>query len=118
LQLFNDAVKAGYIECRELDAEKVKYMQAYQYDRRHMVPWRVLAANVFSGLLLHFRGLGLLNLMLKSNKKRGMKELYGTVKRFIKNKYSMYTVFKTGGVLAKARTNYPLISTPLNIKAA
>lgn len=118
LQLFNDALKAGYIECRELDAEKVKYMQAYQYDRRHMVPWRVLAANVFSGFLLHFRGLGLLNLMLKSNKKRGMKELYGTVKRFIKNKYSMYIIIKTGGVFAKARTNYTLVSTPLNIKAA
>ena len=58
------------------------------------------------------------DLMLKSNKKRGMKELYGTVKRFIKNKYSMYTVFKTGGVLVKVRTNYTLISTPLNIKAA
>lgn len=99
LKLFNDAVNAGYIECRELNPKKVKYMQAYQYDRRHMVPWRVLAANVLSGLILNFRGLGLTNLILKSNKITGIYELYGTMKRFIKNRYMMKIVFNktTGG---------------------
>lgn len=97
VKLFDDALKAGYIEGRVLDSEKVRYMQAYQYDRRHMVAWRVLAANTFSGLILKFKGLGLINMAFKSDKERGMHELYGTIKRFLKNRYKMNIIYQTGG---------------------
>lgn len=86
LKLFEDAVANGFIIGRELDQNKIRNMQAYQYDRRHVVGWRILIADVLSSLLLHFHGLGLVSMTLKSNKVRGLREMVGTFKRFFRNK--------------------------------
>ena len=61
-------------------------MQRYQYDRRHFVGWRILAMNLVTLNFLRFEGLGLISLALKSNYKRGVKEVLGTIRRFLNNR--------------------------------
>lgn len=94
-KLFDAAVRSGYIEAHELDIKKVKEMQAYQYNRRHIVGWRIMAANVASAGLLDFKGLGLIKLALKTNIKQGLKESLGTFKRVIKSKRQMRRILNS-----------------------
>lgn len=107
-ELFNAAKRDGYIEGRELDESKVKDMQAYQYDRRHMAAWRIIAANLMSFFMLNFKGLGLIALAKQSNKKRGIKEIIGTIKRMVKNKKKIKKLYNTkrGGVERKDSTTF------------
>ena len=75
-------------------------MQAYQYSRRHLVGWRIMAAQLTSAGLLNFKGLGLIKLAFSIKKKTGLREFVGTVKRAYKNKKSMkniYSVLFGGG---------------------
>ena len=84
--LFNDAIRAGYISKKDLDISDIMNMQRYQYDRRHFVGWRILAMNLVTLNFLRFEGLGLISLALKSNYKRGVKEVLGTIRRFLNNR--------------------------------
>ena len=88
-QLLSQAVSGGYIEKRTLDVDKVKDIQAYQYGRRHIVGWRIMAAQITSNHMLKFNGLGLIILAFTVNLKRGFRELLGTYKRAMKNKKDM-----------------------------
>lgn len=83
-QLLSQAVSGGYIEKRTLDVDKVKDIQAYQYGRRHIVGWRIMAAQITSNHMLKFNGLGLIILAFTVNLKRGFRELLGTYKRAMK----------------------------------
>lgn len=85
-QLFDDAVKAGYITSQSLNVNDVKDMQRYQYERRHMVGWRIAAVQIVTFGMLNYCGLGFYHTALKVNKKRGLREMIGTMKRFIKYK--------------------------------
>lgn len=89
VDIFNDAVQCGYLESRAFHVSNVQNMQRYQYARRHLVGWRIMASYILSMGQIKFRGLGLNVLALKSNKVKGLKEFIGTWKRFVKNKNIM-----------------------------
>lgn len=82
--LFNEAIKAGYIEADSLNVEDVIHMQRYQYERRHMVGWRIAAVQIMTFGLLNFRGLGFVHTALQANYSKGFKDFVGTIKRLIK----------------------------------
>lgn len=83
-RLFDDAVKDGYIEAESLNVSDVKNMQRYQYDRRHMVGWRIAAVQMMTFGLLNYKGLGYFHTALQANLKRGLKDMLGTMKRLNK----------------------------------
>ena len=99
--LFKEAADAGYIEQRPLDVNLVKDMQAYQFDRRHHVGWRIMATQLMSRNLLRFKGLGMIKLAYQIPLKSGIQELIGTLKRSIKNRKVMKKIYNNlgGGVL-------------------
>lgn len=82
--LFEEAQAAGYIEIEKLHVPDVKDMQRYQFDRRHYVGWRILAVQLMSGGILHFKGLGYMHMAMKANLYRALRDMYGTMKRFYK----------------------------------
>lgn len=84
LNLFNNAIRDQKIISHKLDINKIAEMQSSQYQRRLLVGYRILSIQVLTGMLLKFKGLGILNLMAKANKEKGIRNLLGTSKRFIK----------------------------------
>ena len=85
--IFNNADKLGYLDVLDLKLEKIKEMQPYQYERRKIVGWRILALQLMSGFFLNIKGLGLFNAMMKSNIKNGYFELKGSARRFYKREF-------------------------------
>lgn len=83
-RLFEDAIKDGYLEAESLNVFDVKNMQKYQYDRRHMVGWRIAAVQIITLGLLNFKGLGYFHTALHANFKNGIIDMIGTIKRLIK----------------------------------
>lgn len=84
LQLFDDATQAGYIQTEILDLNKVKYIQPYQYNKRHYVGWRIVAVQLLTNGMLKFKGIGFYRAALKANYYRAFREMIGTFKRFRK----------------------------------
>lgn len=68
-------------------------MQSYQYSRRHFVGWRIFAANMVTGGLLDFKGLGLTRLALHSDLIQGLKEAFGTLKRAFRIRKEMNGIY-------------------------
>jgi coenzyme F420 hydrogenase subunit beta len=95
--LFHMSVNAGYITSRNLNIDDVKNMQAYQYDRRHLVGWRILGPKMMNLGLLQFKGLGLINQAIQYNLIKGVKITIGTLKRYIKNKKAMTNIYNPAG---------------------
>lgn len=85
-QLFDEAEKFGYIQTEMLDVSEVKDMQRYQYERRHMVGWRIAAVQMLTFGILNFKGLGYVNTALSADFMQGMKDMIGTMKRLLKVK--------------------------------
>lgn len=83
LNLFEDAIHNQKIISQNLDISKISEMQNYQYKRRLMSGYRILPVYFFTGMILNFKGLGILKLMLQTNKVKGLKESYGTLKRLL-----------------------------------
>lgn len=83
-RLFDNAVKAGYIMAQYLDVDDVKNMQRYQYERRHVVGWRIAAVQIMTFGLLNFKGLGYVNTALKAKYRQGVNDMIGTMKRLVK----------------------------------
>ena len=84
LKMFEDAERAGYINSEKLEIDTIQNMQRYQYDRRHMVGWRIAVVQMMTLGLLRFKGLGFYRTALHANKLKGLKEIWGTGKRFVK----------------------------------
>ncbi len=82
--LFDSAVKAGYIKEELLDINEIRNMQNYQYSRRHYVGWRILAVQLLTNKILSFKNIGYMRLASKANYKQGAREFLGTVKRLCK----------------------------------
>ncbi len=82
VQLLNEAHEAGCLCTEVLDVEKIKEMQQYQYNRRRLVGWRILAVKMLTYGMLKFNGLGLTRMSMSVGVLRGLREIAGTVKRF------------------------------------
>ena len=80
-ELIKGAVKAGYLTTQGLDANKISIAQPYQYERRKAVGWRILAIQLLTNWLLHFKGLNLFSHSVKYNWHKGLKNFIGTIKR-------------------------------------
>lgn len=83
-ELFDDAVKAGYVESEMLNVADVNDMQRYQYERRHIVGWRIAAVQIVTLGFLHYKGLGFYHTALCANYKKGIIEMKGTIRRLLK----------------------------------
>lgn len=83
-ELFDEAQKAGYVKAEKLNIADVKDMQRYQYERRHMVGWRIAAVQLITMGLLDFKGLGFYHTALRANYGQGINEMKGTIKRLLK----------------------------------
>lgn len=86
LELFKEAEEKNYIVTERLDVNEIRYMQRYQYDRRHLVGWRIASVQFLTGSILHYNGLGFYQTALKGNMVRGIKDALGTTKRLIRLK--------------------------------
>lgn len=85
-KLFAEAKDAGYIETEEMNIDDVRKMQRYQYERRHLVGWRIAIVQFLSGGILNYQGLGFYKTALRTNLLTGLRDLLGTAKRFAKIK--------------------------------
>lgn len=80
--LYQSAVEAKYISTKTLEISLIKNLHRYQYTRRIMAAWRIMAIQIVTLGLLNFKGLGITELFLKPNVLKGLKEFLGTIKRF------------------------------------
>ena len=85
LDLFNEAVKTGYIESNNLSVNRIQEMQKYQYERRKLSGWRILPVQLFSGFILNFKGLSIVKQALTAQMKVGIVNMVGTIRRIRKN---------------------------------
>lgn len=83
-KLFDEAQKAGYVKAEKLNIADVKDMQRYQYERRHMVGWRIAAVQLITMGLLDLKGLGFYHMALRANYRQGINEMKGTIRRLLK----------------------------------
>lgn len=79
--LFDEAVRAGYVVSEAIDVSQVKVMQAYQYQRRHLVGWRIGVVQLMTRGILKFKRLGYIQMAMKTNIPRALKDALGTAKR-------------------------------------
>lgn len=81
VEVLNAAVAEGDIITSNLDVEKIKLMQPYQYNRRRRVWARMFAVSIAKRRIIRFRGLSIFR-NLKTEKLRVLiKEFIGTFKR-------------------------------------
>lgn len=85
-KIFAGALEQGYIEAESLDVSNVNYMQRYQYGRRRVVGWRIVAVQIMTRNILKFKNLGYMEMALRTNYVHALKDALGTCKRLIKVK--------------------------------
>ena len=83
-RLLDGAIKAGYVESEPIDVDQVKVMQAYQYQRRHIVGWRIGVVQLMTRGIFRFKGLGYNRMAMKTNIFRALKDALGTMRRLRK----------------------------------
>lgn len=83
-KLFYGALKSGYITSSNLNIDKIAKMQSYQYNRRLNVGYRLIPVQIKTKFLIKFKGLGIIKMMIKANKKSGIINMIGTIKRLLK----------------------------------
>ena len=82
--IFNEACRTGSVVSRPLDRRQLQSMQPFQYHRRLMAGWRLIPLKMMNPRLLDFSGLGLVSMIKQSPKRKGIREMLGTMKRIIK----------------------------------
>ena len=87
-QLMNEAKEMGLIQVVEMEIDKIKEQQAYQYSRRKLEGWRLLPVMVATCGLINFKGLGVWRQALAADFIAGAKNMIGTFKRLIKIQYA------------------------------
>ncbi len=88
-KLYRDIIRDGVVISNSLDVKNINVMQRYQYKRRILSGYRVIAIQILSGFLLRFQNIGIWRLMLKANLKSGILNMFGTGKRYIKRRTSL-----------------------------
>jgi coenzyme F420 hydrogenase subunit beta len=83
LELFNDAIENNAVHSRELDINRIAEIQKYQYQRRLLSAYRILPIQILAGIV-KFKKLGIYHLFWRADKKQGIKNMLGTLKRFAK----------------------------------
>jgi coenzyme F420 hydrogenase subunit beta len=76
----------GAIDLECLNSKTIKEMQPYQYIRRYVVGYRIIAVQLCTFFKLRFSGFGFYKRMFQFNPIKGLKVTYGTAKRYLKNK--------------------------------
>lgn len=84
-EVFSYARRSGYIEAKQLELDKIRYMQPYQYQKRKMIGWRILPIHLLSFGLLDFKGFGMYRRIAHTNVLKGIKVAKGTITRFKRN---------------------------------
>lgn len=82
--VFNEACRTGSVVSRPLGRRQLQSMQPFQYHRRLMAGWRLIPLKMMNPRLLDFSGLGLVSMIKQSPKRKGIREMLGTMKRIIK----------------------------------
>lgn len=83
MDIMQDAIKAGYIESREMDIQIIKEQQAYQYNRRKIEGWRITPVQIITGGILNFKGLGIYRMAVRASIGYGVRNMVGTFKRLL-----------------------------------
>ena len=78
------AQRKGFIEYRNLSIDRIQEMQAYQFNRRKLVGWRLLPVWVATGGIISFKGLAIIRQARTASVKQGLENMTGTIKRMIK----------------------------------
>lgn len=81
LKCFNEALKDKSIESKDMKTDVINLMQPYQYQRRHLIGWRILPI-LFT---VKFKGLGIFRLALRANLKQGISNMIGSFYRLYRN---------------------------------
>lgn len=83
-ELMQNALTAGYIEINNLDIDRIKEQQPYQYIRRKLEGWRLLPVQLVTGFIIRFKGLSIWKQAATANYKDGIRNLIGTYRRLKK----------------------------------
>ena len=84
-ETLHDAKSKGYIEVNPItDIDGIKYMQPGQYSRRKLAGWRIFPVQLMTMGMLNFRGLGMYKQAVSSNYIEGLKNMKGTLVRFLR----------------------------------
>lgn len=81
-KIYAGAVSSGYIISQKMDVDNIKNMHRYQYYRRILATWRIMAMQIMTGRLINYKGIGLSNIIYKINPLKGIKEFVGTLRRY------------------------------------
>ena len=82
-ELLESAAQQGYIEKQSIELNKIQEQQPYQWERRKLVGWRILAVQLYTRGLLSFTGLSIFRQAIKANLWKGIRNSLGTYKRII-----------------------------------
>jgi len=83
-QVLSATVENKYIIKKQLNIDKIREMQPYQFQRRKIVGWRILPVELFTIGILDFKGLGYIKQMFDSNFREGIENMRGSTARMIK----------------------------------
>jgi coenzyme F420 hydrogenase subunit beta len=70
------------IVVEQISKERISKMQPYQHERRLLVGYRILAVQVLTKFILKLKSTGYLKLMTKYSFYKGVRNSFGTIKRF------------------------------------
>lgn len=84
VELIRGACENGYIEIEELDINKIKEQQAYQYSRRKLEGWRLIPVQIYTRSILKFKGLGIWRQAITANPIIGLRNMLGTARRLLR----------------------------------
>ena len=87
-KMFEDATREKYIIQQQLDINKVKEQQPYQFKRRLLEGWRLIPVQIMTKGILHFSNMNIIQNATKASIIEALRDMFGTFKRFYKLKNS------------------------------
>lgn len=83
-EIIQRMIVAKVIEREDIAIDQIKNMQPYQYLRRFIVGYRILAIKLCSPFALNFTGFQFYKMMMQYNPLKGIRISLGTAKRFLR----------------------------------
>lgn len=88
-EILEKAKSGNYLVFHELDIEKIKEMQSYQYNRRKLIGWRLAPLKFLEWDLIDFRGLSIIKQARTASLRQGIQNMKGSFNR-------LYIIKKNG----------------------